>query len=284
MLSKSFLHFRQGAFIFTQWLFTYLDHKNSSFFMFIWYNSDNKYSFTKLLGVIPMIKELEYLYDRKVECEICENTFVTKKVRSRFIRAHRHDTDFCSFYTSTKINPLLYYVSVCPTCGYSTSEECTDYFPPASKDMIKQKICNNWNGKNYCQERTLDTALASYKLAIYCAMIKKEKHIALGGLYLRLAWLYRTEKVNAQEEQRFLRLALDEYIQSYSVGDFSDTSFSEIKLLYLIGDLSNRVGLEGQATRYFSRVIEKQKETIEKGIVQMAKDRWSEMREEKKSS
>lgn len=113
--------------------------------------------------------------------------------------------------------------------------------------------------------------------------MKNEKHIALGGLYLRLAWLFRTEKVNMQEEQRFLRLALEEYLQSYSVGDFSDTTFSEIKLLYLIGELSRRVGLAGQAILYFSRVIEKQRETIEKGIIQMAKDRWSEIREEKKS-
>ena len=230
-----------------------------------------------------MNKELEYLYDRKVECQICKNTYVTKKVRTRFIRAHRHDTDFCSFYTSTKTNPLLYYVSVCPVCGFSSSEECSDYFPPMAKDLIKQKICHNWQRKDYGQERTLDMSINSYKLAIYCATIKKEKHIALGGLYIRLAWLYRTEQVNPQEEQRFLRLALDEYILSCSVGEFTDTPFSETKLLYLIGDVSRRVGLEGQATRYFSRVIEKQKETIEKGIVQMAKDRWSEMREAKKS-
>lgn len=229
-----------------------------------------------------MNKELKFLYDRNIKCKFCENRYVTKKVRSRFIRAHKHDTDFCSFYISTNLNPLLYYVSVCPKCGFSTSEECTDYFPPKSKDFIQQKICDNWNKKDYGQERTLDMAINCYKLAIYCATIKKEKHIALGGLYLRLAWLFRTEKVNLQEEQRFLRLALEEYIQSYSVGDFSDTSFSEIKLLYLIGELSRRVGLDGQATRYFSRVIEKQRETIEKGIIQMAKDRWSEMREEKK--
>ena len=230
-----------------------------------------------------MNKELEYLYDRKIKCKICENEYMTKKVRTRFIRAHRHDTDFCSFYTSIKINPLLYYVSVCPMCGFSISEECTDYFPPMSKDLIQQKICDHWNRKDYGQERTLDLAINSYKLAIYCATLKKEKHIALGGLYLRLAWLYRTESVMPQEEQRFLRLALDEYIQSYSVGDFSDTSFSETRLLYLIGDLSKRVGLEGQAIRYFSRVIEKQKVTIEKVIVEMERDLWSEIREEKKS-
>ncbi len=232
--------------------------------------------------MIPISKELDYLYDRKVECSICTNTYVTKKIRSRYIRVDRNDTDFCSFYTSTQLNPLLYYVSVCPSCGFSSSEECTTYFPPKSKELIQQKICNNWHGLDYGQERSLDLAINSYKLAIYCSMLKKERHISFAGLYLRLAWLYRTEKINPQEEHRFLRLALDEYVLSYSVDDYTDTAFSETKLLYLIGDLSRRLGLEGQAIRYFSRVIEKQKETTEKEIVQMAKDRWSEMREEKK--
>ncbi|MCM3161171.1 DUF2225 domain-containing protein [Metabacillus litoralis] len=230
-----------------------------------------------------MNNELHHLYDRKVSCLMCNTNYNTKKVLSRFIRAHRHDTDFCSYYTSTEINPLLYYVSVCPNCGFSSSEECSTYFPPKAKETIQQKVCDNWNGRNYCFERTVDTAIESYKLAIYCASIKKENHVALAGLYLRLSWLFRTEKINHEEEQRFLRLALEEYVHSYMVDDYSGTQLSEIKLLYLIGDLSRRLDLVSQATQYFSKVIEKQKDTLEKGIVQMAKDRWAEMREVKSS-
>jgi uncharacterized protein (DUF2225 family) len=229
-----------------------------------------------------MRKAPEYLYGKPVKCLVCQETYTTMKVLSKYIRSHKHDTDFCSHYISTKINPLLYYVQVCPNCGYSSSEEFSSFFPPTSFEAIQEKICSNWNGPNYCHERSLEDAIKSYKLAIYCATIKKEKHITLSGLYLRLAWLYRTEKVNVDEETRFLHLALTEYIQSYMYGDFNHTQLTEIKLLYLIGELSRRLRLTAQATKYFSRVIELQKQTIEKGIVAMAKDRWAEMREEKK--
>ncbi|APH03823.1 DUF2225 domain-containing protein [Bacillus weihaiensis] len=224
----------------------------------------------------------EYLFDKHVTCQICATSFITKKVLSRYIRANKHDTDFCSYYTKTSINPLLYYVQVCPTCGFSSSEEFTSYFPPTTKEAIATAISKNWiSTQLYSNERAIDTAINSFKLAIYCATLKKEKHITLAGLYLRLSWIYRTEKVNSTEEQRFLRLALEEYVQSYMVSDYSETHLSEIRLLYLIGDLSRRIGLTTQATRYFSKVIEKQRDTLEKGIVEMAKDRWAEMREKK---
>ncbi|MDQ0229736.1 DUF2225 domain-containing protein [Metabacillus malikii] len=229
-----------------------------------------------------MSRDQDYLYEKSVQCSVCHETYGTKKVLSKFIRIQKHDTDFCSYYTKTEINPLLYYVNVCPNCGFSTSDEFSNFFPPATLSDIQEKITNNWRKLNYCAERTVDKAINTYKLAIYCGTLKKEKNIAMAGLYLRLAWLYRTEKINLEEEHRFLRLGLDQYIQSYMNGDFADTQLTEVKLLYIIGDLSRRLGMVEQATRYFSRVIEMQKETFEKGIVQMAKDRWADMREEKK--
>lgn len=63
-----------------------------------------------------------------------------------------------------------------------------------------------------------------------------------------------------------------------------DTHMSEVRLLYLIGELYRRLGKEKQAIIYFSRVIARKKETIEKGIVNMAYDRWQEIREEKKGA
>jgi uncharacterized protein len=228
--------------------------------------------------MIIMSKELEYLYNKMVYCQMCQETYTTKKILTKYIRATKHDTDFCSYYTSTKINPLLYYVHVCPGCGYSSSDEFSTFFPPTSFETIQEKVCTNWNGANYCHERTVEQAINTYKLAIYCATLKKERHITLSGLYLRLSWIYRTEKMNVKEETRFLRLALNEYSDSYMNGDFVHTHLTEIKLLYLIGDISRRLGKNEQATRYFSHVIQMQKESIEKGIVEMAKDRWAEMR------
>lgn len=69
---------------------------------------------------------------------------------------------------------------------------------------------------------------------------------------------------------------------STETDDFIYTHMSEVRLLYLIGELYRRLGKEKQAIIYFSRVIARKKETIEKGIVNMAYDRWQEIREEKK--
>lgn len=228
-----------------------------------------------------MNADQEYLYDKTLECNVCHKKYTTKKILSKYIRASKHDTDFCSYYSSTNKNPLLYYVQVCPNCGFSSSEEFSTYFPPSTLEAIEEKLCANWSGSNYGIERSVDQAINSYKLAIYCAILKNEKHISLAGLYLRLSWLYRTEKINEEEEKRFLRLALNEYMNSYSKGDFNDKQLTEIKLLYLIGELSRRLDQQEQATRYLSRVIEMQHNTLEKGIVEMAKDRWAEIREQK---
>lgn len=226
--------------------------------------------------------ELEPLYDRKITCLCCKKTYMTKKIRSRFIKAIKHDTDFCSYYHKEDLNPLLYYVSVCPHCGFSSSEEFTSYFPAATLEEIKSKICNNWSGLNYCETRTIEESINTYKLGIYSATLKKEKYIAIAGLYMRLAWLLRTYN-HTEQEIRFTDLALDAYIKSYMEDDYQNTHMSEVRLLYLIGELSRRTEKYKQATLYFSKVIQKQNETIEKGIVQMARDRWQEFREEQKA-
>jgi uncharacterized protein len=227
------------------------------------------------------MERLEPLYDRKMECLVCKNGYTTKKIRSRFVRAIQHDTDFCSYYHPEELNPLFYYVSVCPHCGFSATEEFSTYFPSSTLETIRKKICEQWSGFDYGGQRTFQEAVNTYKLGIYSATLKREKHIAIAGLYMRLAWLYRTYKITAQEE-RFMKLALQEYIASYSEEDFIYTHMSEVRILYLIGELNRRLGNDKEAILYFSKVIAKRKETIEKRIVEMAYERWQEIREQQK--
>jgi uncharacterized protein len=225
--------------------------------------------------------QLEPLYDKKCKCVMCEQLFTTKKVRSRFVKVLSFDTDFAPNYAEGFENPNLYYVNVCPNCGYSFTDEYSSYFPPGAKQTINDKICSQWVPRDYSLERSIQEALNTYKLGIYCSILKKEKHIVSAGLYIRLAWLYRSLD-NKDQEMRFLKLALVEYTESFSTGDFKGTQVSELRLMYLIGDLSNRTGNSQDAVRFFSKVIEKQKQSVEPQIIQMAKDRWQEMREKQK--
>lgn len=228
------------------------------------------------------MNQVEPIYDKKYECIICKNAFTTKKLRSRFIKVTGYDTDFRPNYSSEEVNPILYNVNVCPHCGYSSTDDFMPYFPPGSVEDIHAKVCEQWVPHDFGQKRTISSAIKTYKLAAYCGSLKKEKHITVAGIYARLAWLYRLIENNDQE-QRFLKLATNEYLQSYMNDDFKGTQVSEVRLFYLIGELSRRTNQIEQATKFLSKVIEQQNRTVEASIVDMARERWHEIREAQKA-
>ncbi|KPB04716.1 DUF2225 domain-containing protein [Bacillus sp. CHD6a] len=225
---------------------------------------------------------MEQYFSREISCDNCKHAYSTLKIKSRYIRPVTHDSDFCSTYQSLETNPLLYYVSVCPHCGYAVSDE---FNPKLTKDAqlaIQTKIQKHWNYKNYGQKRSVETAINSYKLGIYSGIIKKETPIVMAGLYLRLAWIYRTIEQSNTQEQRFLKLAVEQFELSYTLGDYEEKGMSEIKLLYLIGDLNCRLNLERQAIRYFQMVIGHKNKDKEQRLVEKARDRWYEIRKSSK--
>ena len=152
------------------------------------------------------------------------------------------------------VNALYYNIYVCPHCGFAYSKDFSKYFAPGTKEVIKEKICSNWVPHSFSEERTIDDAIQTYKLASYSATLKKEKHITLAGIYMRIAWLYRF-KQDKEQEIRFMKLARHEYEESYSTGDYSGTQVSEIRILYLVGELSRRIGDNQQAMKYFSSFL-----------------------------
>ena len=119
-----------------------------------------------------------------------------------------------------------------------------------------------------------------YKLALLCANIKKEKHVAKAGLALRLAWFYRSLK-NSGQEERFMTIARNQYVESFSTGDYSSTQMSDARIMYMIAELSRRIGDMENATRFFSKVIESQRAGGEGQLVEMAKERWNEIRDQR---
>jgi uncharacterized protein len=225
--------------------------------------------------------ELTPMFDRNVECLLCKKTFTSKAIRSRFIKVASYDTDFFPHYAEGTVNGLLYNIFVCPHCGFSFSKEFSKYFAPGTKEAIIEKICSHWTPHSFSDERTIGEAIQTYMLASMCAILKKEKHITVAGIYLRIAWLYRLQQ-NDKQELRFMKLALHEYDESFSHGDYSGTQMSEVRILYMAGELSRRIADIPAATKYFSMVLERQKSTVETSIIQMARDRWAEIKGEKK--
>ena len=61
------------------------------------------------------------------------------------------------------------------------------------------------------------------------------------------------------------------------------TQISEVRLLYLLGELARRTDREETAIHYFSKVIESRKKTVETKLIEMAQDQWKKIKEERKN-
>ncbi|MFY0761836.1 DUF2225 domain-containing protein [Metabacillus dongyingensis] len=59
------------------------------------------------------------------------------------------------------------------------------------------KIRANRGNLNFCKKRSVKEAIHTYMLAIYSCVLKKEKHVIMAGLYLRLSWIYRIDRKSA---------------------------------------------------------------------------------------
>ncbi|MGG3451892.1 DUF2225 domain-containing protein [Domibacillus aminovorans] len=220
-------------------------------------------------------------YHKETKCALCQQTFNTTKVRKSTIKVAGHDTDLKPIYEDGQINPSFYNVSVCRHCGYSFTEDFAPYFAPGTADVLRASISDHWVEQDYSGERTSSKAIKSFKLALYSGVLKKEKHLTLAGLALRIAWIYRDLGRN-KEEKRFMSIAAREYEEAFSKEDVS-AKMSEIKVLYLLGELNHKLGKFDKAVSFFSNVIERQRNSNEKQVIEMARERWHELRKHMKA-
>ena len=222
------------------------------------------------------ILELSPYYEKQMDCIQCKKKFKTTKVRTKSLKIASSDFDFRPIYEND-VNGYFYNVFVCEHCGFAFTEDFSTYFKPGANDLIRQKITDKWVHHDFSGERTAEQALQTYQLALVSGQLKDEKHVTLAGLSLRCAWIYRTlDKKEA--ETRFIHLARDQYMSSFSTGDYAGSNMTEIRICYLVAVLSRQLGDRDQAIRYFSTIIEQQRQSNETKIIEMAKDAWQEMR------
>jgi uncharacterized protein (DUF2225 family) len=211
------------------------------------------------------------LYDRKVRCPLCEETYNTKKVLTRAVKILETEGDFYARYGGP--NPVHYLINVCSTCGFSFLEKTQPRVTPLRRQQYVSEVASKWVARDYCGVRSIKQAVISFKLAVFCAQFVGEPSRTIGGLCLHLAWLYR-EMGDEVEEQRFLRDALEFYIDAFE----HDSRLEDNgKMPYLIGELARRVGDDKQAVLYFNQVIQ-DKQSAPK-YTKLARNQWGLLRE-----
>lgn len=217
---------------------------------------------------------MEPLYESKISCICCETIFQSTRVRPSFKRASAVDSDFCGHYDNG-INPDFYVVRICPSCGFASTENGFDKLNDTQKKNYYERIGVNWKGQDFSGERTAEQAMASYKLALLTAQATGVKDRVIAGLLHHIAWLYRYEK-NEMEEQRFLKFALEAYIRVF---ELEGVSVNNAKLMYLLGELNRRIGELNEAVKWFSRVVN-DKKIMDAAMIRASREQWQLIRQE----
>lgn len=226
-----------------------------------------------------MTKENTYVVSKT--CPVCGQSSRVVKVKSRLI-VENIDWDYCTHYRD--INPYFYTIWICEHCGYAADEHTfLSYMPERHKKQLLDFLGKHQVKIKFLEERTLPDAVASYKLAIYYAEMLDESLAHRAGLYLKLAWCFRTagqDEADKEQEHQVLRKAAELYTESvmkerYPIGPMSDSMaiFISGACYYLLGDIE-------QATQTLSRLIGDQDlRDVDPKLYDRARDLWQDVRE-----
>ncbi|MBU5675385.1 DUF2225 domain-containing protein [Alkaliphilus sp. MSJ-5] len=216
------------------------------------------------------------LYDKDCTCPICKNQFTTKKVRTRSLRIENREDDFNVIYKN--INPNYYYIWVCPKCGYSSTEKEFENINKNQATILQQSIGVKWNERSFSGVRTFHEAEESYKMALLVAQILKKSKAYIGGICLRLAWLYREAKSPREEE--FLNYTLNFFQNAYQTERLDAAGLDEVSLAYLNGELNRRLGRQREAIKWYSVALDHPDIKTKRHIQLKAREQWRLAREQ----
>lgn len=135
-------------------------------------------------------REVDYLFDKTVECEVCGRTFKTRQMRTGKARFIGTDDILKPMYEG--IDACKYDIILCPFCGYAASQRNYGHLTPKKRQAIRENIEPKFNVKWKEDETyTYEMAIKRCKMAVLTEMVTGGKVSESAYLCLKLAWLYR---------------------------------------------------------------------------------------------
>lgn len=199
------------------------------------------------------LSELDFLYNKQVVCPVCEQKVDVRVVKRTSLRLESRDSDSMPVYKY--INPLFYDVWLCNYCGHAALEASfQNEMPKEEIQLLFENVCSRWHYRTYPDTYSLENALERYKLALYCAHVRKSPLIDTTMLYLKMGWLYRLAG-DTEKEKQCLTNAVDGFESLYNIGKFPVMGMNESGLVYMIADLSYRVGRNKEALIWLAKVL-----------------------------
>lgn len=222
----------------------------------------------------------DMLYEKEVKCPICNNHFSSKKLRISACVVDKRDEDFCTHYKNN--NPMYYEIFVCPYCGYAASENSFDKLTLIELNKIKEILSGKIVSRSFCNERNINDAIDSFKLALFIANSRESKNSIVAGICLKLAWLYR--ELQDEREMVFLRYALENYSIAYDKEEMPIGNLDEISMQYLLGELSRRLNKLKDAVFWFNKAVNNPLRVANPRIEKLAREQWIAVKEQNKNN
>jgi hypothetical protein len=199
------------------------------------------------------------LWNKKMACPLCGHEFETLRVRQGALRAKEKWTDFGSLYEG--LCPYYYAITACPQCLLAARneefEKIKAAYEPKLMEFSKRARIQPSKPDLSAPEGgiTVELAVKRHELAIACHKLRAHGEPGeLAGLWLHIVWMWRLEgKVEA--EQRALEHALAAYLVVFERGDKLPEKLGAPGVMYLLGELSRRLGRPREAREYFSKVL-----------------------------
>lgn len=212
----------------------------------------------------------DLLYNKEITCPVCQQKFNVTKIKSKGLKVASRDSDFCVYYEG--INPLCYDVWVCENCGYAAQSDKFEAIGSRDATAIKKALSPKWKKRSYSGERDLDNAIETFKLVLLNMQARNAKSSEYAKIALRLAWLYRMKQ--DEKEIEFLKHALKHYSEAYEKERFPVEKLDENTCLFMIGELSRRVGNYEEAVKWLSRLISSPDARRNPALMEIAREQY----------
>lgn len=217
----------------------------------------------------PVFVEADFLFDKKVQCPVCDKEFKAKTVKTGKPRLIGSDSDLRPKYAG--IDSIKYDAMVCPNCGYAALSRFFSYMTSAQAKLIKENVSASFKGLSDSGDTySYDDAINRHKLALLNTIVKKAKISERAYTCLKIAWLFRGKAENLaadtpdreavlkdckKNELDMISNAFEGFVVSRAKEDFPVCGMDESTFDYLIADLAIKLDKKDVAAKLLSAVI-----------------------------
>lgn len=211
-------------------------------------------------------------YQKEVTCPVCLTEFETTAVRPNRCIPNGRDSDFCQHYPDA--NPYFYDSWVCPECHYASPKSIFNDLKKSEVNTIAKILANSELNLSPTGQRDLEQAIIYNKLALLFLSYRDVTNGIIAGITLKTAWLFRL-KEDKDQEKEYLEKALGFYKEAYSKERLPIGGLNEVKITYLLGELSRRIGNYKEAIKWFDKTVNNPLASTQPALVKMARDQWA---------